>query len=81
MIVLATAPTVEELEKLINEYFYSENYRIENMKVYKLIIEIRGANTHTIKSHARGYIVRKKNGRFQFCADVQGGVKHGNCKM
>ena len=47
MIVLATAPTVEELEKLVNEYFYSENYRIEKMKVYKLTIEIQGANTHT----------------------------------
>lgn len=70
MIVLATAPTVEELEKLINEYFYSENYRIENMKVYKLTTAIQGANTHTTKNHVGGYIVRKKSGRFQFCVDM-----------
>lgn len=70
MIVLATAPTVEELEKLVNEYFYSENYRIENMKVYKLTIEIQGANTHTTKYQVRGYFIVKKKGRIQFCIDM-----------
>lgn len=70
MIVLATAPTVEELEKLVNEYFYSENCRIEKMKVYRLTIEIQGANTHTTKNQVCGYVVRKKNGRFQFCIDM-----------
>lgn len=70
MIVLATAQTVEELEKLVNEYFYSENYRIKDNKIFRLEREIDGANMRTTELEVIGYIVRKKNGRFQFCIDM-----------
>jgi len=50
--LLASAPTKEELEKLINEYFASQNYvitdmnRVRNLKTgytpNNLIISIRG---------------------------------------
>lgn len=31
---LASAPTIAELEKCINKFFYSTSYRIEDKKVY-----------------------------------------------
>lgn len=31
---IASAPTIERLENLINEFFYSQSYRISEMKVY-----------------------------------------------
>lgn len=34
LIKIASAPTIESLTKLINEYYYSTTYRIEEGKVY-----------------------------------------------
>lgn len=58
--VVCSAATADELQTMINKYFYSTAYRIKENKVF-----------HERKqTFLNGYIVREKNGRFQFCREV-----------
>ena len=53
---ILSAPTHDELEKLINEYYCSENYRIDGNLVF---------NTKTFTHLGGVYVVCLKNGRWQ----------------
>ena len=60
--LLASAPTVENIEKLINEYFFSENYRVlENDSTKNLTV----FNQKTGK-YLDGFLVRYSRGRYRF---------------
>lgn len=70
IIVLASASNIEELQKCINEYFYSNSYKIENNKVLRGYTETDGADVHTTWKECGGYIIRLKKGRYQFCMEM-----------
>ena len=53
---ILSAPTADKLEKLINEYYCSENYRIDGNLVY---------NTKTLEHLDNVYVAPLKNGRWQ----------------
>ena len=60
--LLASAPTVEKIENLINEYFFSENYRV---------LERNGTKDFTIFNqktgkYLDGFLVRFSRGRYRF---------------
>lgn len=60
--LIASAPTVGKIEKLINEYFFSENYRVaENDSTKTLNV----FNQKTGKC-LDGYLVRYSRGRYRF---------------
>lgn len=60
MKVICSAETMEKLQTMINEYFYSTSYRIKENKVF---------HEHK-QTFLDGFIVREKRGRFQFCREV-----------
>ena len=53
---ILSAPTAEDLERLINEFYGSENYRIDGNLVF---------NTKTFRHLDDVYVVCLKNGRWQ----------------
>lgn len=56
--LLASANSKADLEKLVNEYFYSTNYRIDDDLTIKNV---------TGKTVAQSYIIKiAKNGKLQF---------------
>lgn len=65
-ITLASAASIEELEKLINQYFYSSSYKIEGNEVYREVITVNGANVHTDKLILNGYWIENKKDRYLF---------------
>lgn len=54
--IIASAPTKEDLQKLINRYFYSDNYYIDENS--KLCNKVKDAPTN--------YIIIEKKGRYYF---------------
>ena len=55
---ICTAATIEELEKLINEYFYSTSYKVDGDQV---------RSEKTEKTLDDYFVYRDISGRFRFC--------------
>lgn len=58
--LIASAGTIEQLEKMINQYFYSTSYKIDGEQV---------TNTKTGKT-LDGYKVTEKKSRYRFELEV-----------
>lgn len=58
--LIASAGTIEQLEKMINQYFYSASYKIDGEQV---------TNTKTGKT-LDGYKVTAKKSRYRFELEV-----------
>ena len=69
-ITLASATSIEELEKLVNQYFYSSSYKIKDNEVYREVITVNGANVHTDRLIVNGYFIENKRGRYLFCMEM-----------
>ena len=60
--VIISSPTREELEKKINEYFYSENYIItDDLEIYNYKMD---------KFADRHYQIRQSRGRWQMILEM-----------
>lgn len=62
--ILASSPTIQGIEKLINSFFYSLNYSL-NKETLK--IENTTKNTDTLNTE---YFVIFKRGRYQFFQNI-----------
>lgn len=53
--LIASAPSIEALEKMLQNYFYSPSVTIVN-----------GCEVHNSKGHMKSYTVTNKKGRYRF---------------
>lgn len=60
-VIYATAPTIERLEKLINQFYYSTTCRVENGKVYNSKGLINGVEVVRSKGKLEKYIFQSIN--------------------
>jgi len=59
--VYASAPSIERLIKLINQFYYSSNIRVEDGKVFNLKGEINGVEVVKAPGKREKYFFQSSN--------------------
>ena len=71
--IKAVSSTIEGIEELINEYFYSQTYYLELLKERKLKFEIRNRKGNIPFDINKEYKVDFKKGRYYFYKVIEDG--------